>query len=94
MKVLKQGRIQDGWSTEATCTGDGNGGGGCGAQLFVEQPDLYLTYRHCRNETTKYVTFTCSACGVETDLGERWEVSCPGQLPDKHKHRLYEIIAR
>ncbi len=41
MKVIKPGRPQKGWSHEFTCTGDGNGRGGCGAILLVEQEDLY-----------------------------------------------------
>ena len=36
MKVLQPGRPQQGWSTEATCTGKGNGDGGCGARLLVD----------------------------------------------------------
>lgn len=68
MKVLKPGSGQKGWSTEKTCTGTGNGGGGCGAVLLVEQPDLYKTFRHCRDEADTFVTFSCSECGVETDI--------------------------
>lgn len=74
MKVIKPGREQRGWSTEQVCTGKGNGNGGCGATLLVEQSDLYLTESHARDETTTYVTFRCSACGVETDLGDTWRV--------------------
>lgn len=40
MKVLRPGRKQKGWSTEAECTGLGNGGGGCGAKLLVEEDDV------------------------------------------------------
>ncbi len=68
MKILEPGRAQKGWSTEAKCTGYGNGGGGCGAKLLVEQPDIYCTYRNSREETEMFHTFRCGACGVETDL--------------------------
>lgn len=44
MKIIKEGRKQTGWSKELTCTGKGNGGGGCGAVLLVEQTDLYNTF--------------------------------------------------
>ena len=87
MQVLKAGRQQNGWSTETTCTGTGNGGGGCRAELLVEEPDLYKTYKHCRDETDVFVTFRCGACGVETDLKDGL---CPNGvmvlLPDKDKH--------
>lgn len=70
MKVLKEGRAQRGWSKEATCTGAGNGNGGCGAKLLVEEGDLYETRSHHYDGSSEsYVTFRCSACGVETDMG-------------------------
>ena len=68
MKVLKKGRPQKGWSTEAVCTGAGNGSGGCGAKLLVEKEDLYQTRSHHYDETDYYVTFKCPCCGVQTDL--------------------------
>lgn len=68
MKVMEKGRPQKGWSTEAVCTGKGNGDGGCGAKLLVEQADIYRTASHCRDETDYYETFQCPECGVETDL--------------------------
>ncbi len=68
MKVLKKGRAQKGWATEAVCTGAGNGDGGCGAKLLVEKSDLYQTTRCCLHETDYFVTFRCPECGVETDL--------------------------
>ena len=69
MKVLKKGRKQKGWSTEATCTGKGNGGGGCGATLLVEEPDIFRTQTSAMGEITTCATFECSECGVWTDLG-------------------------
>ena len=69
MKVLKTGDGRTGWSTKADCTGAGNGIGGCGAKLLVEQADLFTTASCARDETTTYVTFMCCECGVETDVG-------------------------
>lgn len=68
MKVIKPGRPQAGWSKEAECSGDGTGGGGCGAVLLVEEGDLFETQGSARDETTYYMTFKCPSCGVETDL--------------------------
>lgn len=68
MKVLEKGRPQKGWATQAKCTGKGNGGGGCGALLLVEQGDLFWTYSSHYNETDEFVTFKCVECGVNTDL--------------------------
>lgn len=82
MKILKRGRKQKGWSTKATCTGLGNGNGGCGAELLVERDDLFRTESHARDETTTYTTFKCKACGVLTDLEDvPYEVQ--GGLPSK-----------
>ena len=69
MKVIKKGREQKGWAKEFTCTGDGNGGGGCGAVLLVECSDLYqTTSSHYDGSTDYYTTFRCSCCSVETDV--------------------------
>jgi len=70
MKVLKKGRKQKGWSVEFKCTGGGNGGGGCGAELLIEISDCYITSQHCIGDDypDEFVTFTCAECGVETDL--------------------------
>lgn len=71
MKVLKPGRPQTGWATEATCTGKGNGGGGCGAVLLVDESDLYKTFAGASyggDSPDPVATFTCVACGVETDI--------------------------
>ncbi len=68
MKVLKKGREQKGWSTEAVCTGNGNNGGGCGAKLLVEEADLFRTGSHVRDESDYFVTFKCPECEVMTDL--------------------------
>lgn len=63
MKVLKKGRRQKGWSQKFICTGDGNGGGGCGATLLVEQDDLYV-----KQSLAPCVTFACIDCEVETSF--------------------------
>lgn len=82
MQVLKPGRKQRGWSMEVICTGSGNGNGGCGATLLVEQDDVYQTFHeHYWGETSYYKTFTCGACGVETDLPE--QVRLPFALQSK-----------
>jgi hypothetical protein len=81
MKVLKPGREQRGWSKECVCTGDGNGGGGCGATLLVEQSDVYRTHRYdYGGGHDTFNTFTCGACGVATDMPE--SVSLPFTPPD------------
>jgi hypothetical protein len=68
MKVLEKGNPQKGWTTKVKCTGHGNQGGGCGAVLQVEEPDLFLTSSSVRDETDYYVSFQCCECGVLTDL--------------------------
>lgn len=69
MKVIKAGRQQHGWSKEFECTGTGNGGGGCGATLLVEEADLFHTSRSSYDgETDYFVTFKCCSCGVLTDI--------------------------
>ena len=83
MKVVKQGSGQQGWSVNAVCTGKGNGGGGCGAELLVEEPDLYQTSRSdYTGDTDYFVTFSCSECGVETDLE-----NVPSSIQSKLKGR-------
>ena len=68
MKVLREGRCQSGWSKEYKCTGTGNNGGGCGAVLLIEEPDLFRTFRSCIDETEEFTTFKCPQCGVLTDI--------------------------
>jgi len=69
VKVLEKGREQSGWAAEFICTGNGNGGGGCGAKLLVEEADVYLTSRSSYDgETESFTTFKCCDCGVETDI--------------------------
>lgn len=69
MKVLSPGRQQKGWAGEFRCTGAGNGKGGCGALLLVEEDDLFETRSsHYDGSTDTYTTFECGACGVWTDI--------------------------
>lgn len=70
MKVIKPGRKQTGWAMEKECTGKGNGNGGCGAVLLVEQSDIFLTHRHVHVEHDVFHTFKCVCCGVLTDFDE------------------------
>ncbi len=76
MKLIKKGRPQKAWSRLQTCTGKGNGDGGCGATLHVEATDLFRTGRHPYDGSHVYfVTFTCMSCGVFTDI-----TSYPGDI--------------
>lgn len=69
MKILEPGRQQRGYSVEETCTGKGNSGGGCGARLLVEEPDMrYYQGTDYPIQRSAAVTFRCAACGVLTDL--------------------------
>jgi hypothetical protein len=69
MKIITPGRPQTGWAKEFTCTGAGNGNGGCGALLLVEQDDLYETLSSSYDGSTDHhITFKCSSCGIETDI--------------------------
>lgn len=70
MQVLEKGRPQKGWTKEFVCTGAGNGGGGCGAKLLVEQNDVYQTHHYdYGGGHDVYNTFRCPECGVQTDIG-------------------------
>ena len=70
MKVLKPGRNQQGWSTNQVCTGDPKHGGGCGAELLIEQPDLFKTVVE---DHENLVAFKCCECGVETAFAKTGE---------------------
>lgn len=78
MKVIKAGRAQHGWAKEFTCTGRGNGDGGCRAVLLVEESDLFRTESYARNETDTFITFECVQCRSWTDLTSA-QASC---VPD------------
>jgi hypothetical protein len=70
VKIIKPGqREQKGWAKRFTCSGKGNGGGGCGAVLLVEEGDLYHTYSHHYDGSSEtYTTFRCPQCRVQTDV--------------------------
>jgi len=83
MKVLTPGRKQKGWAKESICTGKGNGEGGCGAVLLVEEDDMYLTFSsHYDGSTDQYNTFKCCCCGVETDIKD-----VPTHVRDKMREK-------
>ena len=86
MKLLKRG---NGWNIKCLCTGDGNGGGGCGSTLLIERGDIYLTHRYdFTGDHEYYYTFKCLVCGVETDIEE---TSVPNiirrELLDEYKEK-------
>lgn len=89
MKLLEKGREQKGWAHEFKCTGEGNGYGGCGARLLVEQADVYETSSGYYDGSTDYYrTFDCPECGVATHIPESVRLPFkPGPrppLPSKH----------
>ena len=89
MKVIKPGREQIGWAKEFTCTGKGNGDGGCGAVLLVEEDDMY----HYDGSTDSYNTFKCCGCGVETDLPDS-EVPTSVQQKMKDALNVLKIVSK
>lgn len=71
MKILKEGN-PNGWEIEQTCTGKGNGDGGCNAKLLVNESDIYITtHTDYGGDTDYFYTFKCPCCGVETDIPEK-----------------------
>lgn len=69
MQVIKPGKKKTPWSKELKCTGRGNGGGGCGAILFVEKADLFYTEEFEREGGGKRHTgFECPECDTITDI--------------------------
>jgi hypothetical protein len=92
MKVIKSGDGRRGWATEATCTGKGNGDGGCGALLKVEQADVFATLvsNGYDEPKTRVGTFLCPECWRPTDLGT--EADLPFELRDplpEEKAKVY-----
>jgi len=71
MKVIKKGSGQKGWAKELECTGAGNGNGGCGAVLLVEQSDIKYTGEingsYCESGDPAY-GFVCPECDHMTDV--------------------------
>lgn len=69
MKVISKGDGRKGWAKEFKCTGGGNGNGGCGALLLVEQGDLFKTHSYdYGGGHDVYITFKCPECGRKTDV--------------------------
>jgi hypothetical protein len=85
MKIIKPGRPQQGWATETSCTGSGNGGGGCNAVLLVDESDLFTTHRggYGGDGPETFVTFRCAACGVLTDI-QGFPTGRVANLPDQN----------
>jgi len=76
MKVIKKGKRQ-GWTKRVTCTGNGNGGFGCGAILEVCEEDLFSTGRSFMDGSTEtYTTIRCCACEKLTDLRDSDHPTC------------------
>lgn len=68
MKIIRPGREQVGWAKKFSCTGKGNGVGGCNALLLVEQADVFLTHKYdYGGGHDTFQTFRCP-CGVLTDF--------------------------
>lgn len=69
MKILKKGSILPTWKEHVICTGSGNGGGGCGANLEVHLGDVYRTisYDYGGGSDAHY-TIMCPVCNTETDI--------------------------
>lgn len=69
MKVIQKGDGRKGWAKEFKCTGSGNGNGGCGATLLVEEGDLYRTHSYdYGGGHDVFTTFKCPECNQETDV--------------------------
>ena len=82
MKVIEKG---PGWGIEQKCTGNGNGGGGCGSRLLVEEKDIYLTESwDYGGGHDIYYTFECPVCGKETDIPS---LDLPSAIKRKAKKR-------
>jgi hypothetical protein len=70
MKVLKEGEKKN-WGIKEICTGAGNGemDGACGAELLIEEEDIFQT--SCSDiggDTECFYTFECPCCKTWTDI--------------------------
>lgn len=76
MKVLEKGTIEPLWKERVICSGIGNGGGGCGANLEVHLEDVYKTTSYCYDGSSDdHNTIMCPVCNKETDIkGPPWQV--------------------
>ena len=88
MEVLRKGRPQRGNSKKYTCTGAGNGRGGCGAVLLVSEYDMNRTVStDYGGGTDYYATFCCPECGVETDVSPWPSFDLKGTRPTDEERR-------
>ncbi len=65
MEVLKPGTGSN-WSRKRVCTGRGGHRHGCGAQLRVTVPDLFMYGSEKREERLAH--FECVQCKATTDI--------------------------
>lgn len=89
MKVIQPGQNGPEWAKQFSCTGTGNGDGGCSAILLVSASDLYHTYHtDYLGDTDTYTTFCCPLCGAETDVKvpHQIERSLPSKSAWKARH--------
>lgn len=65
MKILTSN-----WEIKQTCTGFGNGNLGCGANLLVDEEDIFVTFLddYRTPQTEYFYTFKCPVCGRLTDI--------------------------
>lgn len=81
MKILEVGKRNNDWQEQLRggndnwkCTWKCTGHGGdnsykcCGAKVILNENDLFITGQHFKKGPTFNVTFTCSQCGVDTDI--------------------------
>lgn len=80
MKQLAKGSGQSGWAVQTVCSGEGWGGGGCGAKFLVEEGDLFTW---SPNSPGGKVSYQCQDCGVLTSLGVCWGGPVPGYVRDR-----------
>jgi len=90
MRVVKPG-VAKTWSVKATCSGKGSGGGGCGAELVVEETDLFRTSRgYYDGSTDNFVTFSCPECGILNNISERPPINY-GSLPTQTEYKALMV---
>ena len=64
MKVLQEPNQEPAWTLVQRCTGEGNGGHGCGATLLVDRADVF----NSNTFTRPFLAFRCPLCAVVTDI--------------------------
>jgi hypothetical protein len=70
MKVLKEGEKKS-WGIKQKCTGAGNGekDGACGAELLIEENDIFQTsHSDYGGGIDYYYTVECPCCKTWTDI--------------------------